>query len=209
MADEIKKRIRVIFYRAKWGDKHWLDNAISIWTGLISSKNRKVGPYSHVEIWTPSTSSDFINEGCDGRDYLGMSFTSTMRGKDNGTVSRPAYTVINNPARWDYADIELSDEQYQRVLLWMVFQVTTNTGYSKRDLLKFFGIGFFADKTKNICSEFCNNAIQQAWGLDDDEVVSPRRLAWKLQKAGYQIRSLSRPDQQDIDNIMNETNWKE
>jgi hypothetical protein len=206
------KKIIVIFYRAVWGDKHWLDNAISIWTGLISSKNRKVGPYSHVEIWTPYGAPNSCYDSTfelRGNFYNGDCWTSTMRGEDNGTVKRPAYTVIKNAGRWDYCDIEMNDKDYLRMTVWMQLEVMKNKGYSKRDLLKFFGIGFFADKTKNICSEFCNNAIQQAWGLDDDEVVSPRRLAWKLVKAGYQIRSLNRPDQQDIDNIMNETNRKE
>jgi hypothetical protein len=190
------KKIRVIFYKAKWGDKHWLDNAISIWTGLISAKNRKVGPYSHVEIQTANGAGDFwyINNSFTpiANHASGTCWTSTMRGKDNGTVKRPADTVINNRARWDYCEIEMDDAWYEKVIAWMTIEVDMNHGYSKRDLLKFFGLGFLADHQKNICSEFCNNAINKRYIMPgESEVVSPRRLAWKLQKAGYQIKPLS------------------
>jgi hypothetical protein len=113
-----------------------------------------------------------------------------MRGKDNGTVKRPASEVIQNPKRWDYAEIEVTHDDYDRMVLWMKIEVDFNSGYSMRDLFKFFGLGILADKKKNICSEFSNNAIHQAFGIDDDEVVSPRRLAWKLVQAGYVIKPL-------------------
>jgi len=195
----MSKRIRVIFYKAKFGDGHWIDNLISSWTWLISSKNKKVGPYSHVEIWTPQSTGLFKRS--DGSEYDGQSrtiqyktvgtcWTSTTRGENNGTVSRPANKVISNRERWSFCEIEIKEVDYARMLRWMEREVRANNGYSKRDLLKFFGLGFFADNLKNICSEFSLNALHQALVLREKGVVSPRRLAWKLQKAGYQIKEL-------------------
>lgn len=206
-------KIRVIFYKARWGDKHWLDNAISTWTWLISAKNRKVGPYSHVEIWTPQSTGLFKRSN--GSEYNGHSrkirykpvgtcWTSTMRGKDNGTVKRPASEVIQNPKRWDCCEIEVTDGTFSELSYWMGDEVDNNMGYSKRDILKFLSPIHFPDDTRNICSEFVNDALAGCDIIKGMGIVSPRRLAYKLIQAEYTINPMDGPTQQDINNIITE-----
>ena len=197
----MSKRIRVIFYKAKWGDKHWLDNAINTWTWLISAKNRKVGPYSHVEIWTPDEDGDFKHPPEHPRagsayfaGFVGTMWTSTMRGKDNGTVKRPACDVIKNAKRWDYFEIEVSDRQYEHLISCMKIEVDNNMGYAKKDLWKFIlGDRHNPDDSRNICSEFVNNMLYFInVFISGFGIVSPRRLAYKLIQAGYTAQPLDR-----------------
>ena len=171
--------IRCLFYKAKRGDGHWLDNGINGWTWLISAKNRTVGPYSHVEIGHPtSTICDRLNLSDNG--YM---TTSTMRGDRNGSVVRPTIDVIQNIDRWDVCEIELEDADYMMMMDYLENEVLQNKGYSKRDCGKFFGLGFLADPKRNICSEISNNALYFADVLDEMGVVSPRRLAYLLEQA--------------------------
>ena len=182
----MSKKIRVVFYRAKTGDGHWLDNAINTWTWLISAKNRKVGPYSHVEIWTPDDRVFMM----DGYRPVGEMWTSTMRGENNGTVSRPANTVIENAERWDYCEIELSEGDYECLIEEMKRNVKENKGYSKRDLWRFFLPFHRNDKSRDICSEFVNDNLYVIGVVNAMDIPSPRRLAWKLKQAGYEIKPL-------------------
>jgi hypothetical protein len=185
-------KIRVIFYKAKWGDGNLMDNLINTWTWLISSKNRTVGPYSHVEIWTANEDGVF-EVICMGVPpyWRGDCWTSTMRGKVNGTVKRAASEVIKNVDRWDYCEVEIADEyDYKNLIMWMDLEVLANRGYSKRDIFKFISPIHFPDDERNICSEFCFKACSIAKILKGWGIVSPRRLAWKLVQAGYKIKQL-------------------
>ena len=194
-------KIKIIFYKPRFGDGHWLDNAISLWTWLISAKNRKVGPYSHVEIWTPDFTGLFRRSGgtvylADTREVcykrVGKCWTSTMRGKDNGTVKRPAREVIQNPKRWDVCEVEVTGEQYTHLLSCMKIEVDSNIGYAKKDLLKFIvGVWHDPDESRNICSEFVNNMLYFTNVLTDHCIVSPRRLAYKLIQSGYEIKPMN------------------
>lgn len=170
-------KCRVLFYKSKWGDGHWIDNLISLWT---RSK------YSHVEIWLPNEIGKF--RGNLGRIY-GTCWTSTMRGEDNGTVMRDASGVIQNPERWDY--IELDVIFVEQMMLYMEGAVNNNMGYSKWDLLKFASLYHFDDKTRNICSEFCNNALFFAMILKKFGIVSPGKLHKILTKLGHETKELA------------------
>jgi hypothetical protein len=186
-------KIRIIFYKAKWGDGSFIDNAINIWTWLISAKNREVGDYAHVEVHEADERGVFI-----GIDHLlktetvyGTCWTSTMRGEDNGTVKRDAHTVLKHPDRWSYCEVEVSEAEMAIGLAYMTKEVCNNKGYSFKDTGKFFGLGILADKSRNICSEFCNNFAVKARILTGWGVISPRRLAYKLKQAGYEIKPLT------------------
>ena len=226
-------KIRFLFYRAKFEWRnfiktrriHLVDDAISWWTWF---GNIGTGPYSHVEIWTPAERGMFITHPLKASKLNkievytkihGTCWTSTMRGDNNGTVKRPASEVLKNPKRWDYVEIDIPEDDYSRLIYWMQLEVENNKGYGKRDLLKFFGLGMFADKLRNICSEFTHNAAIVAmlrpfvyliftrtnlphdfytWPIPAQvahlslffEVVSPRRFSRMLVKHGYKIQRL-------------------
>lgn len=184
-------KIRILFYKAKRGDGHWIDNAIDIWTWLISPKNRTVGPYGHVETGHPTTEPSEFEQSLVDLENDGYMSTSTMRGINNGSVMRPTKTVIENIDRWDVCEIEIEELDYRAMMQYLINEVHQNKGYSKRDILKFFGLGIFADKTRNICSEIVNNALYFAGVLDEMGVVSPRRLAYLLKQKGCEIKPLS------------------
>ena len=165
-------KIRFLFYRAKFEFRsflktrriHLVDDAISWWTW---SGNIGTEPYAHVEVWTPAIKENvyaFENPFVAGTPpnkffpLLGTCWTSTMRGENNGTVKRPASEVIKHPERWDYVEIDIPEDDYNRLIYWMELEVENNKGYGKRDIGKFVGLGFLADPERNICSEFTHNA---------------------------------------------------
>ncbi len=197
-------KIRVLLHKPKRWDL--LGQAIRIWTGLISAKNRTVGPYDHAEVWTPDDIGLFKRSN--GTEYTGHSrkviykvvgtcWTSTMKDKAKGTVKRPASDVVHNPIRWDYIEIEFGGDDmiypddYDALMNYMEQAVRNNKGYGKWDFAKFFGLGWLiVDKKRNICSEFCNNALWNGGILEKHGVVSPRRLAYLLVQAGHKIERL-------------------
>ena len=179
------KRIRLCFHKPKPTD--YLGQGIRFWTWLVSSKNRTVPGYDHVEIWTPNEMGIFSDAEFEVPKpvwVVGTCWTSTMRGDNNGTVNRPACEIINNPLRWDVYEREITDEQYNMLMAYMELQVSINKGYSFRDIGKFFGLGFLTDAKRNICSEFSNNSLYEGDILDEGGVVSPRRLAYLITKSG-------------------------
>ena len=177
-------KIRVLFYKAKWGDKSIVDNLISLWT---RSK------YSHCEIWIATDEGLFENayeRFAEGFQYWGTCYTSTMRGDHNGTVKRDACGVLKNPDRWDYIEEEVIAQVYATLIIWMNLVVEQNEGYSMWDLLKFLSPVHFPDNNRYICSEFCNDAI---WYILDNwkgGIISPKRLHIKLTKLGLETVSL-------------------
>jgi hypothetical protein len=108
-----------------------------------------------------------------------------MRGDNNGTVKRPAGEIYHNMARWDIYETEVTDGEYETLIGWMDLEVKNNKGYGMFDFAKFFGLGWLiSDKLRNICSEFCNNALWRIGELAKFGVVSPRRLAYLIKQAG-------------------------
>ena len=123
-------KMRILFYRAKFGDKKLLDNLISGWTGLFNWGTIRA---SHVEIWvadetkkSPLCEHGFCRRGtvfADGSReshlWLGTCYTSTMRGDDNGTVKRPASGVLTHPERWCYVEVEVEELSCKVMLMVM------------------------------------------------------------------------------------------
>lgn len=170
------KKVRFVFYKAKFDlinvlrrkrKMHLIDDGISLWTGLF---NWFTPGYSHVEPWiedetfgfiTITHTPNFYDVGPPDPEieYIGTCYTSTMRGDDNGTVSRPASEVFTHPKRWEYIEFEVTDESFEQAKAWADERVKNNKGYSKRDLLRFAmplwmlkGLKI-ADESREICSE--------------------------------------------------------
>ncbi len=213
------KRIRFVFYLAKFewrnvftkGRKIRLfDDGISLWTGLF---NPFTPGYSHWEGWIqgvhfPSHCSDekmlvFKEPYIDEVFYRGTCYTSTMRGDDNGTVSRPASTVFTNPKRWEYIEFEVTDESFEKAKAWADERVAGKHKYSMKDIRRFFMPLWLLRKLKwddpdrEICSEhgegwairlvyWCSSVSELAYAvvmggwplLDRSLIRSPRRL-WR------------------------------
>ncbi|KKK65627.1 hypothetical protein LCGC14_2972240 [marine sediment metagenome] len=202
------KKVRYVFYIAKFDlinvirgkrKPHLIDDGISLWTGLF---NWFTPGYSHWEGWIEEDGSfqESLFVCPDGWAYVGTCYTSTMRGDDNGTVSRPASTVFTHPERWEYIEFELTDESFDEAKAWADERVRKNKGYSKRDLLRFAMPLWMLKKFKwddperEICSEHGEGwafklriVILKQWGviqwakiklLDKILIRSPRRL-WR------------------------------
>ncbi len=185
-------KVRFVFYRAKFEWRsflktrkiHLVDDVISWWTFLF---NWKTGPYSHVEVWLPGKDGLFRNPTraircLEAIDFYGTCWTSTMRGNEKGTCSRPASEVLKHPERWEYKEYDIDEYQFTRGKLWMQREVANNKGYGFKNFGTFFGLGkLIYEKWKNICSQFCNNyAVMIDLLPTPFKVVSPRRLSRKL-----------------------------
>lgn len=191
------KKFRVVFYKAKWGDGHKIDNLIDIWTMLINlpyvtyksklnfkevRKFIKEFNYSHVEKWEPYGTYR-IPRSCDW--WNGKMSTSTMRDAPyNGTIERPAREVLIHVDRWDAAEFEVNLISYMTAHEWELNELDNNLGYAKEDLLKFFPVvRYFAeDPRRNICSEFVHNFMVKCGIFLKFRVLSPRLLAWLIYK---------------------------
>jgi hypothetical protein len=156
------KYYKLAFYKAKYGDGKYIDDAISIYTTLVNViglsvrlklklawkclKNR----YSHVEVWRPDEDGNFAvpytcNEMLAGdktswNRYTGTCFTSTMRSDNNGTVVRPAQGILGkHPERWDVTEaIECDDRKYAAAMEWSQWQADHNAGYNKATIANMF-----------------------------------------------------------------------
>lgn len=199
------KHFRVIMYKAKWFDGHKIDNLIDVWTCLVNlpyvTWKAKFNPkeiwkfirmnYAHVEIWEPHNFSHKSVRSCDW--WNGYCKTSTMRDEYDGTVKRPARRVLTDVDRWDYAEFEVSPENYLGAAIWSSYQLRNNLGYSKKDICKFFPVvrHFVSDPDRNICSEFTHNYMVAADIFRKFKVISPRLLAWLIYKQlGKEFKSV-------------------
>lgn len=205
----MSKKIRAVFYEARWFDGHAIDTAIYLWTGLF---NRYRSKDSHCSLWTPDEGGQFSSRvhsnmvrGTMGEGeedwhetaYWGTCYTSTMRGENNGVVSRPAYKVFKNPERWCYYEIEISDEEYNSLIGRMVLDIGDNKGYGKRTILKFFNPiekFRFINRKEPICSGRVKAWLRgcakffYAWKPTLD---SPMRLSGRLEKMGFERKRLT------------------
>jgi len=212
------KKFRVLFYKAKFGDKKWIDDGISIYTTFWNVLGLAFEPklawqvfrrrYSHVEIWLPDEGGFFVKCISTGwiakhdndkviisKEICGQCFTSTMRGDDNGTVIRPASEVLTHPERWDYIEIiEPYDHVYKEAVKWAYQQVHRNQGYNKRTILDFFNPFRRTRKSgkdeKNICSVAVEGFLWKLGMFENWMIWSPVKLWWKLYKQGRKTKSL-------------------
>ena len=177
------KKIRILGYVTpgfKW--KYRVNWLISAWT---------LSKYSHVEIWVANDIGFFDKSDWDYMwQPLGTCYTATMRGEDNGTVKRDASLVLDHPENWEYIELEISDELYDKLIIWMDFQVANNLGYSKWDLLNFLSPIHLPDNRRNICSEFVGNALYViriflVWGI-----ITPKEVIKRLIAKGYKPKKL-------------------
>ncbi len=164
------KKVRYAFYIARFDllnvirgkrKPHLIDDGISLWTGLF---NWFTPRYSHWEGWIARVDGSFGFPGTlvghPKQIYHGTCYTSTMRGDDNGTVSRPASTVFKYPNRWEFIEFEVTDGSFEEAKAWADERVKNNKGYSMKDIRRFFMplpvLKFFKwdDPERDICSEF-------------------------------------------------------
>ena len=196
------KTFRVLCYRPDW-DGHILDNAITGYSQLVNSIQHwryrdilSLLKCGHTEIWTPNENGELYGDGDPSRKYLGLCWTSTMRGKTSGACVRPAYEVLDHPHRWYYYEIEVSDNGYTAMVTWMQGQVACNKRYDILDIFKFFLPIRKQDVNdcQKICSGFTSIAVWIAgdcttiesvagrytsnWDVDD--LVSPLLLSFRF-----------------------------
>lgn len=170
--------IRFAQYRAGIDGKV-LDNFISLWTGLFTWDSE---PYSHSEVWWPDEYGNFDK---------GEAFTSTMRGKVNGTVIRPALEVFRHPQRWDYFEIEVEDEFAFMAIAMARMAAKNNQGYDKPAILSFFCPWRFGSEGKDICSEVAKRYAMWCNLVDNDRIESPRKWGRTLTRLGHKAKRLS------------------
>jgi len=193
------KAFRVLFYKSKIGDGHWIDNAISLWTMLFNWGTKN---YSHCEIWMTLVDGRFeqVNNKPSemlARQWLGQCFTATMRDDIDGTVIRPAADILKHPKRWDYCQGKADDELYEKAVRWAKEKVQRNKGYGKKTILRFFmPIWLFRalrleEKDREICSENAEEFLLIVKWICKKMFRSPRRLSRKLIKKGYRITPLA------------------
>ena len=166
--------IRIPFYIAGW-DKHLLDNLIAFYTGL---GNWGTPPVSHTEIWMPDDHGGF---------WEGQCYTSTMRGKNNGTVIRPACEVIQNPKRWLYFEMGIPDELFLQAKLGAMAAVKNNCGYDRWTIASFFWFKRFGRSNQEICSEIAYSFLYDCKVFTKKGLCpSPRRLCRWLMDLGLE-----------------------
>ena len=164
--------IRISFYIAGF-DGHLLDNAIAFFTGL---GNWGTPPVSHTEVWWTDVGKLFASGEC---------YTSTMRGKNNGTVIRPAHEVIQNPKRWLYFELCVPDDLYERAKLHARVAVENNCGYDRWTIASFFWFKRFGKSNQEICSEVAYSFLYDCGVFTTKGLCpSPRRLCQWLMNLG-------------------------
>ena len=164
--------IRIPFYIAGF-DGHLLDNAISIWTKFF---NWGTPPVSHTEIWWTDVGKFFASGEC---------YTSTMRGKSNGTVIRSVWEVIQNPKRWLYFELCVPDEEFLFAKENARIAVENNQGYDKWTIASFFWFKRFGKSNQEICSEVAYSFLYDCGVFTTKGLCpSPRRLCRWLMNLG-------------------------
>ena len=108
-------KIRFLFYKAKLGDGHVIDNLISGWTGLLSlfRLNLNLYGFSHMEVWIPEPECFNGFEWQNMGDYQGLCFSSASRGDRVGVRWAPANEVLKHPKRWSYVECDVDLERLE------------------------------------------------------------------------------------------------
>jgi len=171
--------------------KRWLNRFIALFT------------------WAPNPNTEPISH-CEIEDIeAGMMYTSTTRGKANGTVVRPAAGVLDHPENWYYTEHRVDKIAFRTAQAKASYRVAANKGYSWRDLsryvmplwmLKKTGI---ADNGREICSEHVESWLVDMGILTERLLRSPRRLCKHTVLAtGSPLRRLV------DDSIVRDGQWK-
>ncbi len=211
------KKVRFVFHKSRleWRNLfnkrqiRLIDDGIALATWPL---NLFTPWYSHMSVWIQDEHGKFTKlddvlanamfnaGGITGRDYLGTCYTSTMRGDNNGTVSRPASTVFTQPERWEYIEFDVTDESFAEAKAWADERVDKNIGYGKKTIFRFVLPLWLVIKTglddllREICSEHGEGwarrllrqnidasgtiTIRSGWILMEILIRSPRRL-WR------------------------------
>ena len=166
-------KLRFLFYNAKI-DGHLLDNLIAGYTALFPCNWGTLG-YSHAELWFPDEQGSFGY----GNVICGQTFSATLRDGCNGTRFQDASITMKHPARWDWIELEVTDEQ-----LALAGQIARQELGKKYDLLGFFGFvipGLYNPEMMDYCSEVCTYI---AWRIGllwyQQRTISPKRMYKKI-----------------------------
>ena len=157
--------IKVHQYKAG-KDGKWLDDAISIWSGLF---NWGTPPYSHTEI-----------------ELNGMCFSSATRGDGFvGTRFAAAGHVLRHPERWDtYAFDEAA--HYMRECMERADEIAGQKYFYLGIALDYFlplgWLGYFTGK--GLKQWYCSQAVYYVL-TGKRTRISPRRLTRWLLKNGF------------------------
>lgn len=191
-------KIRVLFYRARIGDKHALDDAISLWTGLF---NWGTGPYSHCELWVPREDGEFGHDETKRLNnnwvrtshypWQGTCYTSTLRGDSKGVVKRPPSEILKNPGRWDYCEIEIRPSLYEGGINYLMARIGKKIKYAFKTIASYFLPIRLHEEDADVCSELIYDVLV-IWAIFSakNKCPSPRRLSRWLTKRGYKINPL-------------------
>jgi len=204
-------KIRVLFYKAKLRDGHWLDDAINIHTSIFNFPRPRLNLkewwqkikewrrrcYSHVELWVQDEAVPWERRynvsGKIKMAYYGPCYTSTMRGETKGVVKRSASDVLKHPERWDYIEIEVDKDDYEDMIDFAGVLVRNRAKYSFKTVLSFFLPWRINPINEYICSEFVYALLWYGniFTVGKPKCPSPRRLSRWLTKKGYEIKPLS------------------
>ncbi len=184
--------IRFLFYKAAVDGK-WLDDAISIYTGIFPCNWGTKG-YSHVECWFADENGEFEildpepqHCGDDNWDvkYAGQCFSSTTRGDAKGVRFAPASEVLRHPERWDYQEFEVKGKTLRIIKGWCALQVGLK--YDFAGLFGFFLPFNIHNERRWYCSEVCGYTAYLFSLIKHRKRISPRRLSKVL---GGEIKNL-------------------
>ena len=181
-----------VMVREYWyvNQKRWLNRFIALFT------------------WAPNPNTEPISH-CEIEDIeAGMMYTSTTRGKANGTVVRPAAGVLDHPENWYYTEHEVHVADFRIARRYARLRVDANKGYAFRDLFRFVMPLWMLKKTgmadngREICSEHVESWLVDMGVLQKRLLRSPRRLCKATVLAtGSPLRRL-------VDNsIVRDGNW--
>ncbi len=169
-------------------NKKLLNRAISFMTWLPNLNTEKV---SHCEVWEPNSKGIFSDYNNPNPNLLqvvpfpyhhGQCWTSTTRGKANGTVVRPAYQVLTHPERWYYTEHEVKWKDFSWAQAGAQMRVDNNKGYAWSELLRYvmpfwlFKRTLFYDPSREKCSPHVEQWQFDMGVLPDIRLRSPRRL---------------------------------
>jgi hypothetical protein len=191
------KSIRLLGYLPEYGDGHCIDNLIDEYTHIFNLNVPKALRCSHTELWFPEGGQwyqDTTNK------FLGQCHTSTMRGKDNGVVMRPASVILDNPKRWDYMEIPVNDAEYRKLYDFCAYRASLGIKYGTITFLRFFTPRWNYDPEHPICSGECwynmrecldrNNNATLMDALEKVNTPSPTRLYHRIWQCGFVSYSL-------------------
>ena len=193
-------KIRFLFYKAAVDGK-WLDDAISIYTGIFPCNWGTKG-YSHVEVWFPDEEGRFeawkfdvmaesVKTDKTHKALLGQCFSSTTRGDAKGVRFAPASEVLRHAERWRYIEADVSQAKYDKMYSKAQGEVGKPYDYLGLFTGFFLMAAFLQNDLKRYCSDIC---AWIAWigGILGKRlwIVSPRRLAKILAKKYHEQKEL-------------------